>query len=128
MQENPCKSAERAILTKFQAPNFEISEPEKMQFHTPSHSIPPLDSLLVDLSGARIPRLYAPARNDYIHKLLFSEFISEKLHFGYQKYFGELNFPKTTLHVFICDLQRTTCGNSLLGKSHFSYTKEYVWK
>ena len=26
---------------------FENSEPEKLQFHTPSHSIPPLDSLLV---------------------------------------------------------------------------------
>ena len=37
---------ERAIFTKFQAPKFENSEPEKMQFHTPSHSIPPLDSLL----------------------------------------------------------------------------------
>ena len=45
-QEYPCNSAERAILTKFQAPKFEISEPDKMQFHTPNHSIPPLDSLL----------------------------------------------------------------------------------
>ena len=27
--------------------NFQISEPEKMQFHTPSHSIRPLESLLI---------------------------------------------------------------------------------
>ena len=39
-------SAERAILTNFQAPNVEFSEPGKMQCHTLSHSIPPLDSLL----------------------------------------------------------------------------------
>ena len=45
-QENPWNSAERAIFAKFQAPKFENSEPEKLQFHTPSHSIPPLDSLL----------------------------------------------------------------------------------
>ena len=45
-QENPWISAERAIFAKFQAPKFENSEPEKMQFHTPSRSIPPLDSLL----------------------------------------------------------------------------------
>ena len=31
----------RAILTKFQAPKLENSEPERMQFHTPSHSIAP---------------------------------------------------------------------------------------
>ena len=42
----PGISAERTIFAKFQAPKFENSEPEKMQFHTPSHSIPPLDSLL----------------------------------------------------------------------------------
>ena len=30
----------------FKLRNFEISEPEKMHFHTPSRSIPPLDSLL----------------------------------------------------------------------------------
>ena len=42
----PGNSAERAIFAKFQAPKFENSEPEKLQFHTPSHSIPPLDSLL----------------------------------------------------------------------------------
>ena len=45
-QENPWNSAERAIFAKFQAQKFENSEPEKLQFHTPSHSIPPLDSLL----------------------------------------------------------------------------------
>ena len=39
---NSLKFRERAIFAKFQAPNFENSEPEKMQFHTPSHSIPPL--------------------------------------------------------------------------------------
>ena len=43
---NPWNSEERAMFAKFQPPKFEISEPEKMQFHTPSHSIPPLDSLL----------------------------------------------------------------------------------
>ena len=31
-QENPWNSAERAIFGKFQAPKFENSEPEKMQF------------------------------------------------------------------------------------------------
>ena len=46
-QENPGISAERTIFAKFQAPKFENSEPEKMQFHTPSHSIPTLDSLLI---------------------------------------------------------------------------------
>ena len=46
LQENSRNSAERAIFPKFQAPKFENSEPEKMYFHTPSHSIPPLDSLL----------------------------------------------------------------------------------
>ena len=30
--------------SEIKAPKFEISEPEKMQFHTPSRSIPPLDS------------------------------------------------------------------------------------
>ena len=39
-----------AIFSKFQAPKFENSEPEKMQFHTPSHFIPPLDSLLILVS------------------------------------------------------------------------------
>ena len=34
------------FLPNFRLRNFENSEPEKMQFHTPSHSIPPLDSLL----------------------------------------------------------------------------------
>ena len=53
LQENPCNSAERAISAKFQAPKFENSEPEKKQFHTPSHSIPPLDSLLIQLRRAR---------------------------------------------------------------------------
>ena len=46
-QENPWNSTERAIFTEFQAPKFENSEPEKMQFHTPSRFIPPLDSLLI---------------------------------------------------------------------------------
>ena len=44
--EAPGNSAERTIFAKFQAPKFENSEPPKMEFHTPSHSIPPLDSLL----------------------------------------------------------------------------------
>ena len=47
-QENPRNSAERATFAKFQAPKFENSEPEKLQFHiTPSHSIPPLDSFQI---------------------------------------------------------------------------------
>ena len=46
VQEKPWNSTGRAIFVKFQAPKFEISERKKMQFHTPSHSIPPLDSLL----------------------------------------------------------------------------------
>ena len=41
------KNAERAIFAKFQAPKFQNAEPKKMQFHTPSRSIPPLDSLLI---------------------------------------------------------------------------------
>ena len=51
LQQNPWISTERAILAKFQAPKFEISEAKKMQFHTPSHSISPLDSLLFCDSG-----------------------------------------------------------------------------
>ena len=38
----------KSDFAKFQAPKLKNSEPEKMQFHTPSHSIPPLDSLLVE--------------------------------------------------------------------------------
>ena len=49
LQQNPGNTAEKVIFAKLQAPKFEISEPEKMQFHTPSHSIPPLDSLLLKL-------------------------------------------------------------------------------
>ena len=56
-RENPWNSAERAIFSKFQAPKFENSEPEKMQFHTPSHSIPPLDSLL---EKEPRPKLFGP--------------------------------------------------------------------
>ena len=58
-QENLGNSAVRAIFAKFrrkgdfcQTSGSEIwqkSEPEKLQFHTPSHSIPPLDSLLINL-------------------------------------------------------------------------------
>ena len=46
-QSPPCKSAERAIFSKFQAPNLEISEPEKIYavpypqpFHAPT-GLPP---------------------------------------------------------------------------------------
>ena len=46
-QENAWNSAERVIFAKFQAPKFEKFRARKMQFHTPSHSIPPLDSLLI---------------------------------------------------------------------------------
>ena len=35
------------LFAKSQAPKLENSEPEKMQFHTSSHSIPSLDSLLL---------------------------------------------------------------------------------
>ena len=34
--EESRNSAERAIFTTFQAPNFENSEPENKQFHTPT--------------------------------------------------------------------------------------------
>ena len=37
----------KSPFNEFQAPDFEVSEPQKMQFHTPSHSIPPLASLLI---------------------------------------------------------------------------------
>ena len=47
---------ERAIFVKFQAPKFENSEPEKLQFHTPSHSIPPLDSLPPNKKGPKKPQ------------------------------------------------------------------------
>ena len=40
------KFRRKSDFAKFQAPKFENSEPEKMPFHTPSHSIAPLDSLL----------------------------------------------------------------------------------
>ena len=53
LQENPRNSAERAMFEKFQAPKFENSEPQKMQFHTPNHSIPPLDTLLLKEPGAQ---------------------------------------------------------------------------
>ena len=44
------KFSRKSDIRKFQAPKFENSEPEKMQFHTPSHAIPPLDSLLLNRS------------------------------------------------------------------------------
>ena len=44
---NPGNTGERAIFATFHAPKFENSEPEKIQFHTPSHAIPPLNSLLL---------------------------------------------------------------------------------
>ena len=50
--ENFCR---RAIF----APNFEVSEPERMQFHTPSRSIPPLDSLLHMMGSLQSKDLYA---------------------------------------------------------------------
>ena len=40
------------------------------------------------------------------------------------KYFTGINFPKITLHVFICDSENyieKLFGNYFLGKSHFSY-------
>ena len=43
----PAIPQKERFLTEFQAPNFEIAEPAKMQFHTVSHSISPLDSLLL---------------------------------------------------------------------------------
>ena len=46
-QATPQKKVSR-LLCSFRLRNFENSEPEKTQFHTPSHSVPPLDSLLVD--------------------------------------------------------------------------------
>ena len=40
LQENPGNSTEKTMLTKSQAPNFEASEPEKMQFHAPTRLTP----------------------------------------------------------------------------------------
>ena len=45
---------ERVILPKSQAPNFEASEPGKMQFQTPSHPI--LVAPSTDKHRAREPR------------------------------------------------------------------------
>ena len=47
LQENPCDSAGRAVFVRVQAPNFQDSPPEKLQFFTPSHSTPPLEFLLI---------------------------------------------------------------------------------
>ena len=48
LQKNPWNAAAWAtFMAKFQAPKLQISEPKKLQVHTPRHSIPPLDSLLV---------------------------------------------------------------------------------
>ena len=44
------RERERAILAKLQAPRLNISEPESMQLHTPSHSILQPDSLPVAAS------------------------------------------------------------------------------
>ena len=66
--QNPGFSAERAIFVKFQAPKFRNSEPEKMQFHTPSHSIPPLDSLLH--MAAHRPAHNTPIHMDFLYVLL----------------------------------------------------------
>ena len=64
-RQNPGISAERAIFAKFQAPKFENSEPEKMQFHTPSHSIPPLDSLLSNLLTTHSEKLEKAGTVDF---------------------------------------------------------------
>ena len=45
MQENPWNSAERATFSKFQAPKFENSEPEKSAIPYP-HPYPQVDDLL----------------------------------------------------------------------------------
>ena len=47
------------FLPNFRLRNLKIQSPKKMQFHTPSHSIPPLDSLLLyiilEISDPRLP-------------------------------------------------------------------------
>ena len=49
------------------------------------------------------------------------------MHISYINYCTEINFPKITLHIFICDSRNYMekwFGNSFPGKSHFSYIKE----
>ena len=48
----------KATFAKCQALRFEISETEKLQLHTPSHSIPPPDSLLFSCFWLRVFRLF----------------------------------------------------------------------
>ena len=50
------KFCRKRDFAKFQAPYFEISEPKEMQCQTPSHAVPPLDSLLQTRSSKRAPR------------------------------------------------------------------------
>ena len=67
--------------------------------------------------------MYTLARNDYIHKILFSELISRKITWQLQEHF---NFPKITYQVFVCDSENCMeqlFGNYFLGRSHFSYMK-----
>ena len=43
-----------------------------------------------------------------------------------ESYFSRVNYPKNSLHVFVCDSENymeKLFGNYFLGKSHFSYTK-----
>ena len=70
--QSPKNIFQRPKFPKFQALKLENLEPEKMQFHTPSHSIPPLDSLLnsvtifgdaVAILGDAVTR--NPLRNKY---------------------------------------------------------------
>ena len=60
---------------KSQAPKFENSEPEKMQFHTSSHSIPPLDSLLFysHNEGSHQKFTRTPAWEDKFLEISFSQ-------------------------------------------------------
>ena len=44
----------------FRLRNLKIQSPKKMQFHTPSHSIPPLDSLLFIAENVISPKLPLP--------------------------------------------------------------------
>ena len=67
---------------------------------------------------------YTPASKDYIHTFLFWELIPEKLHLSYIEIFSRINFPKITLHVFVCDSENYMKNVwDFLEKSHFSYIK-----
>ena len=65
LQEGPFNSAGRAVLTKFQAPNFEISEPEKNAIPCPQPFPTPTRLPLV---GAQSKATAVLGKGDYQKK------------------------------------------------------------